>query len=113
MLQYQHCLGFHVASAQLKALTCTQDAAQWVLDQDDLLELQSGWQARQQQQEQAAVVTAKQDKENRKRLLSKYDLQAVHTGPTILADARHHSSSKATTKVSWAIVQHSCQSAEW
>ena len=79
-----------------------QDAAQWVLDQDDLPELQSGWQARRQQQEQAAALAAKQDKENRKRLLSKYDLQAVSTGPSVVADARHHSSSKPVTKVIWA-----------
>lgn len=76
-----------------------QEAAQWVLDQDDLCKNEACWCAHQQQQLHEAAQAAKREKENRKQLLAKYDLQAVTSGPSIVADNKKQSTSKQASKV--------------
>lgn len=76
-----------------------QDAAQWVLDQDDLSKVEARWHAQQEQQQIDAVQAAKRDKENRKQLLAKYHLQAVTTGPSVVADVKKQSTSRPVSKV--------------
>lgn len=76
-----------------------QEAAQWLLDQDDLGKSEARWQAQQEQQQREAAQAAKREKESRKQLLAKYDLQAVTSGPSPVAETKRQSNSKPVSKV--------------
>ena len=54
-----------------------QDAAHWLMDQDNLERSEAHWFARQEQLQRDAEEAARQEKINRKKLLEKYHLQAV------------------------------------
>lgn len=54
-----------------------EDAAHWLMDQDNLEVCEADWHARQEQLQRDAEEAARQEKINRKKLLEKYHLQAV------------------------------------
>ena len=61
----------------LYAVSVLQDAAHWLMDQDNLERSEAGWYARQEQLQRDAEQAARQEKASRKQLLDKYHLQAV------------------------------------
>lgn len=75
-------------------LRLLQDAAHWLMDQDNLERSEASWHARREQLQRDAEQAARQEKANRKQLLDKYHLQAVPTS----AHADIHTRSKQAPK---------------
>ena len=72
-----------------------QDAAHWLMDQDDLARSEARWFARQEQLQRDAEEAARQEKANRKKLLEKYHLQAVPTSAQTHVPAQDRPGPKA------------------
>lgn len=70
-----------------------------MLDQDDVANSEARWHAQHALQQQEIAQAAKREKENRKQLLAKYQLQAVTSGPSVVADSKKQSSSKPVSEV--------------
>lgn len=56
-----------------------EDAAHWLMDQENLAQSEASWHACQEQKQRDAAEAARKEKEHRKQLLAKYHLQAVGT----------------------------------
>ena len=74
-----------------------QDAAHWLMDQDNLEKSEASWYARQEQLQRDAEQAARQEKASRKQLLDKYHLQAVPTSACV--DVHSRSMQAAKSKV--------------
>ena len=81
----------------LYAVSVLQDAAHWLMDQENLERSETGWYARQEQLQQDAEQAARQEKASRKQLLDKYHLQAVPT--SMRADVQARSVQAPKSKV--------------
>ena len=74
-----------------------QDAAHWLMDQEDLSKSETSWHACQEQKQRDAAEAARKEKEHRKQLVAKYHLQAVGTSaPTEPKQARQAPKSKVS-----------------
>ncbi|KAL0049441.1 hypothetical protein WJX82_002527 [Trebouxia sp. C0006] len=72
-----------------------EDAAHWLMDQEDLSKSETSWHACQEQKQRDAAEAARKEKEHRKQLVAKYHLQAVGTSaPTEPKQARQAPKSK-------------------
>ena len=81
-----------------------QDAAHWLMDQEDLSKSEASWHACQEQKQRDAAEAARKEKEHRKQLVAKYHLQAVGTSaPTEPKQARQAPKNKVS-KCSLVIV---------
>lgn len=83
-----------------------QDAAHWLMDQDNLERSEASWYARQEQLRRDAEQAARQEKASRKQLLDKYHLQAVPTS----AHADVHTRNMQATKSKVVPFCHYCDS---
>ena len=63
----------------IAGFACIQDAAHWLMDQEDVYKSEARWHAVQEQRLQEAAENAKREKASRRQLLDKYHLQAVNT----------------------------------
>ena len=85
-----------------------QDAAHWLMDQEDLANSEATWQACQERKQRDAADSARKEKEHRKQLLAKYHLQAVGTSAITEAQkARQAPKSKVSTSTQWAAASSS------
>jgi len=74
-----------------------QDAAHWLMDQENLAQSEASWHACQEQKQRDAAEAARKEKEHRKQLLAKYHLQAVGTSaPTEPKQARQAPKNKVS-----------------
>ena len=85
-------------------LSTLQDAAHWLMDQDNLEVCEADWHARQEQLQRDAEEAARQEKINRKKLLEKYHLQAV----PISAQTHIPTQSRQGTKSKVQITSNAC-----
>ena len=93
---WQHTLATHISDTVLSIL---QDAAHWLMDQDDLENSEASWYARQEQLQRDAEQAARQEKANRKQLLDKYHLQPVPTCAHTHLHTRSVQAPKSKSKV--------------
>lgn len=69
-------------SCVISLIHAMQDAAHWLMDQEDLAKSEATWLACQERKQRDAAENARKEKEHRKQLLAKYHLQAVGTSAT-------------------------------
>jgi len=77
--------------------SAVQDAAHWLMDQENLAQSEASWHACQEQKQRDAAEAARKEKEHRKQLVAKYHLQAVGTSaPTEPKQARQAPKNKVS-----------------
>ena len=80
-----------------------QDAAHWLMDQENLERSEANWHAHQEVLQREAAEAVQQEKAHRKQLLDKYHLQAVDTNTSRHREVRQESKSKVSESIHFIV----------